>query len=148
MLSNDPKSLILVGIQFFVLLYLFLSGVVVPQNPVTLLIMSLGFFLIFWAFWHMRTTTFQITPQPGKGSTLITTGPYKYIRHPMYTGVILIALALLLNFFTFGRFAAFVILVVDLYIKVQFEEDLLKAHFAKQYHEYIQKTASLIPFVY
>ena len=41
-----------------------------------------------WALAHNRPGNFNIRPMPREGGRLVCTGPYRWIRHPMYTAVI------------------------------------------------------------
>jgi protein-S-isoprenylcysteine O-methyltransferase Ste14 len=147
-MSDDPKSIAFIVIEFICLLYLFISGQVIPNNALSSIFMVVGFFIAFWAIWDMRASTFKLTSAPHHKATLVTTGPYKILRHPMYAGVILVALSLLFNFFTLPRLIIFIILCVAFFYEVQHEEGLLKSHFKDQYNAYLKNTFRLIPFVY
>lgn len=147
-MSRNPKSLLLVFTQALMLIYLFLSGPVAPRNIIIGALELLGIILGLWALWTMRVSTFQITPDVAPGSVLVTNGPYSFIRHPMYTAVLIIALGLLLNEFTWLRFVASIILAIDLMIKTIYEEQLLLKHFNKEYEDYQKKTKRFIPFIY
>lgn len=78
---------------------------------------------------------------------LVTTGPYSYIRHPIYTGVLLAALATVLV-------AGFYWLLIALFMGVYFvysakqEEKYLLRTFPKAYPKYMHTTKMLIPFVF
>jgi protein-S-isoprenylcysteine O-methyltransferase Ste14 len=45
----------------------------------------------FWTLAANRPGNFNIRPTPRDGGTLVTSGPYQWIRHPMYTAVLLAA---------------------------------------------------------
>lgn len=72
-------------------------------------------------------------PTPKKGSELITTGLYKYIRHPIYTGIILIAFGFAIYTVSIFRFIIAVALLILFYFKSTYEEDLL----AERYADYL-----------
>lgn len=83
-----------------------------------------------------------------KDHKLITTGIYKYVRHPIYTGV---------SFMGFGTFVLnhsllsilFVVILVWFFIyKLKKEEVLLIKHFPNEYPAYMKRTKALIPFIY
>ena len=147
MVSRNPISLIIVATYLLALLYLFLSGLVIPESIFALVLYSLGILLGLWAVWTMRTTSWQITPDVANGAILIENGPYTYIRHPMYLSVILVALGLLINDYSTPRLIAFIIINGALFWKIQYEERLLHRHFST-YKDYSKKTTRLIPFIY
>lgn len=147
-MSRNPNSLLLVLVQGLMLIYLFLSGTVVPVNIVSGVFFVSGFILMFWAFWTLRNSTFQITPDLAPESVLITNGPYSFSRHPMYGGIMLIVLSLLLNSFDNLRAIAALILFIDLLVKCSIEDHQLEKRFGKDYKDYEAKTKKLIPFLY
>jgi protein-S-isoprenylcysteine O-methyltransferase Ste14 len=78
---------------------------------------------------------------------LITTGLYHYVRHPIYTGVLLMILATALSVGTLSAGIGFVIIVLGLWFKLRAEEELLTVHFPKEYLAYKDRTKALIPYV-
>ena len=147
-MSRNPTSLLLVLIQSLMLAFLFLNGPVIPTTLFIGLLEIGGIILMFWAIWTMRTTTFQITPDLAPESVLIINGPYSFIRHPMYTGLLLIVIALLFNAVDTLRVTAALVLLVAILIKAGIEENQLEKRFGKDYKEYEKKTKRFIPFVY
>jgi protein-S-isoprenylcysteine O-methyltransferase Ste14 len=95
----------------------------------------------------MRFGNFSIFPTPKQDVQLVTKGPYQLIRHPMYAAVLLFCFSLFLNRITLLSAAMFVILLIDLVIKLHFEEHLLQRQFPP-YAAYMKKTWRLIPFIY
>lgn len=83
-----------------------------------------------------------------KGHELITTGIYNYIRHPIYTGVLLMLLATLLVFPTPFEFFILLVLTAAFLYRIKREEDLMTKTFPKEYPAYKKKTKALIPFIY
>lgn len=82
-----------------------------------------------------------------KEHDLITSGVYKYMRHPIYTGVLLIFIGSALLIGTIGALIGFIILFVTLWLKLQQEEKLMTKHFPKEYNTYKKKVKALIPFI-
>jgi len=78
---------------------------------------------------------------------LITKGLYHYVRHPIYTGVLLMILATALSVGTLSAGIGFVIIVLGLWFKLRAEEELLTKHFRKEYSAYKDRTKALIPYV-
>jgi protein-S-isoprenylcysteine O-methyltransferase Ste14 len=79
---------------------------------------------------------------------LITTGVYKYIRHPIYTGVSFMGLGTFILYHSLLSLLFVLILVWFFMYKLKKEEVLLLKHFPKEYPGYIKKTKALIPFIY
>jgi protein-S-isoprenylcysteine O-methyltransferase Ste14 len=78
---------------------------------------------------------------------LVTTGPYEYIRHPIYTGILL---AMLGSALATGPFWAVVMLCAGIYFiySSMQEEKLMLKEFPDKYPGYKARTKMLIPFIY
>lgn len=78
---------------------------------------------------------------------LVQTGPYAIVRHPIYTGLLTMALATAVNY---GRVAAMVVfglLCLGIWAKSRQEEKLMAAHFPEAYRAYRRRVHALVPFV-
>jgi protein-S-isoprenylcysteine O-methyltransferase Ste14 len=86
-------------------------------------------------------------PYPKEQGTLIETGPYRLVRHPMYCGGIFMSFgwALLVHGWLTLGFAFIMLFFFD--IKSRREEQWLKAKFSG-YSEYQKRVRKLIPFIY
>lgn len=141
------KGYIFVFFQFLFLALIFLTGPIIPSNIFYLGMFVLGIIIDLLAIWNMRVSNLRVNPEVAEGSRLVTNGIYKYIRHPMYLGLILVSFALVLNDLTFLRIVLFDLLVINQIFKLTYEEKLLEKHF-EGYKEYRKKTKKIIPFVY
>jgi protein-S-isoprenylcysteine O-methyltransferase Ste14 len=141
------KSYTLVFIQFAMLLMFALTGPWFARGVLWLLLEGLGGLLGAWGVWTMRIDNFNIRPEVKATSRLVRNGPYRWIRHPMYSAVLLVTLGLLLDRFSLWRLLCWVILLVDLVIKLYYEERLLTAHF-DDYATYCRQTKRLLFLVY
>jgi protein-S-isoprenylcysteine O-methyltransferase Ste14 len=112
-----------------------------------MLIESVGIFLALLAIFTMKPGNFNITPRIRKNGVLVTSGPYRLIRHPMYIAQIIAVLPLVIDYFSWYRLGAILLLTVDLLVKIVYEEKKLRNHFPG-YVEYAQKTKKLIPGLY
>jgi protein-S-isoprenylcysteine O-methyltransferase Ste14 len=78
----------------------------------------------------------------------VTDGPYRYLRHPRYFGIIVFAKGIALVF----RSEVGLILVVALFLvllwRIRDEETLMREEFGPEWEAYAQKSWGLIPFVY
>lgn len=137
----------MVILQFTMLGILIFTGPVIPNNLWSLLMVVMGGLLGLWAIYTIRLGNLSILPYVKDGGIMVAKGPYRFIRHPMYTGLILIAWALVVNYYTPARLLFALILTTALVIKLHLEEVYLKRSF-QPYNEYTRKTKKLIPFVY
>ena len=83
-------------------------------------------------------------PIPAKQGELVTDGLYRFARHPIYTGVLAIGLAMTLSGGLFPHALFFIALVVLLNYKASFEEQLLRARY-EGYASYAEKTGRFLP---
>jgi protein-S-isoprenylcysteine O-methyltransferase Ste14 len=83
-----------------------------------------------------------------KGHELVTSGPYRFVRHPIYTGLLLMLLGTTLYLDTLSAMIGFIIVLITLRLKAGQEEALLAEHFLEEYPVYKQHTKSLIPFLW
>ena len=80
---------------------------------------------------------------------LITTGPYRYVRHPSYTGTFLIFLGYglcMLNIFSLA--AVFLPVAAAFLWRMHVEEQALREAFGERYLSYAARTRKLIPLIY
>jgi protein-S-isoprenylcysteine O-methyltransferase Ste14 len=143
------KPTVLVTIQFTCLGYLIFSkpSSVISMHIVLLLLMGSALVLAFSAFKQMKLKNFSVSPIPVSKAELITTGPYAIIRHPMYTAVLMYCTAMVIEHATWDRGIIYLILVINLAVKIQLEEKLLNAQFV-DYATYQKRTYKLIPYIY
>ncbi len=104
-----------------------------------------GFAVLQWAQ-NSLGKNWSDTPRMMKGQALITSGPYQFIRHPIYTAFILILGSMLFissNWLIGLTWAGMTVL--DIASRIGFEESLMVEYFGDQYREYIKKTGKLLP---
>lgn len=147
MQSKPLVSYTLVFLQFAALGILALTGPIIARTPLWLALELAGLALGLWALWSMRRSLPNITPDVRPNATLVRSGPYRWIRHPMYTMLLLAGGAVVLNAPSALRVAVWVLLVGVLLVKIRYEERLLSAHFT-DYAAYQQESKRLVPFVY
>lgn len=83
-----------------------------------------------------------------EGHKLVTYNIYKNIRHPSYTGSILLYLGLTLLLNSILGFTVMILSVMLVLIRIPFEEKMLINAFGQQYIDYMKRTKKLIPYVY
>lgn len=78
---------------------------------------------------------------------LIERGPYAIVRHPIYTGLLVMALGTAINYGQASGFVLFALLSVGAWLKSRQEEKLMTDHFPDAYPAYRHRVRALIPFV-
>ena len=142
-------SFALVFIELLMIFLILLTGPLVAQKTPLLLLEILGAGLGLWAVITMfRQSRYGLFVEIGPRVKLVTTGPYHFIHHPMYTSILLMVLALIWNYPTLTRIIFGLVLLADLIFKIKLEEKLLIKHFGEDYLNYQKKTNHLIPFIY
>ncbi len=133
--------------QLVSLMYIAVSGPVLSDNTAGLLVESAGLFLTILAIYVVKIRNVNITPTVKQNSELVTSGPYRIIRHPMYIAQLIVVLPLVIDYFSWDRLIASLVLLVTLLVKIEYEEKQLMAHFS-EYIDYKKKTFRLIPYIY
>jgi protein-S-isoprenylcysteine O-methyltransferase Ste14 len=144
--NQNTPSLLLVAVQLGAMAYLALGWRIVAGMPYLWLEVG-GTALMLWALATMRLRQLRVMPEVAPNARLITGGPYRFIRHPMYTGALILGLAWLLDHFTVDRLVVYLVLVVDLVVKLRYEERLLTQRFPA-YPDYCRHTKRLLPFLF
>jgi len=82
-----------------------------------------------------------------EGHELIERGPYRFVRHPIYTGILTMFFATALALGHLAGFAATLLMFASFWIKLRDEEKLMLQQFPGQYAAYRRRTRRIIPFV-
>ena len=143
----DFKSVILVIIQLICIVLILLTGSLVPRSFPLQVVFVLALSLGIWALWTINFKNFRLTPNFPKDTRLVAKGPYKLIRHPMYSCLLLATLMIVLDDLSIIRIAIWIILFIDLYIKLVYEEKLIIDR-NTDYLIYKRDTKRLIPFIH
>jgi serine phosphatase RsbU (regulator of sigma subunit)/protein-S-isoprenylcysteine O-methyltransferase Ste14 len=81
-----------------------------------------------------------------EGHKLIRTGPYEFVRHPIYTGMIIAAAGTAMTSSTGDAIIGFVLLTGACVFKSRREEALLSTEFSDEYRQYKQEVPALVPY--
>ncbi len=129
------------------LAYIALTGPLFAKTWHGLLIEFAGFALVIWAVKTMKRNA-NVTPVPKENGHLITSGPYKYIRHPMYIAQIIAVIPLIYENYTESRGIALAVLIITLLFKLHYEEKRLIMHFGQSYVDYQKTSKKLLPYIF
>ena len=86
-------------------------------------------------------------PEPRQGAMLVKTGIYKYLRHPMYSAVLLASLGMAMANPLWWRWLLWLVLVIVIVVKIKLEESYLLANHP-DYADYCSSTKRVVPLVW
>jgi len=114
-------------------------------SPWLLALYVLALALAIWARSAFPAGAFRAGPLPA-GAALIRRGPYRFVRHPMYSAALLLVWGGVFARLTWGTAALGVLVTGMAVARVVYEENMLRAAFT-DYGEYARSTRALIPFI-
>jgi len=144
--KDTLKAYTLVSVQMVCIGLIVATGRPVARSLPLLAAQIAGIALGIWAVVVMGRHNLNVSPLVRPDARLVTTGPYAWIRHPMYSAVLLTIWPLIIERYSVFRLAVGLILTADLLLKIRYEERLLKKQFP-EYEFYRKATKRLIPFV-
>ncbi len=108
---------------------------------------QVGFMLLaFWARHHLgQNWSGAITAKVDH--QLIRSGPYRLIRHPIYTAMLGMTLGTAVTSGEWHAFAGVVLLSIAYYRKIRLEEENMRAVFGPEYEAYCRSSKALIPWM-
>ena len=113
-----------------------------PAIPLWLM----GGWILLWSFWNFLKEGHG-TPAPmDPPKDLVAVGFYRYVRNPMYVGILLILIGHILwfGFWSLLVYSAFAFLITHLFVTL-YEEPTLKKKFGAAYEEYLERVPRWIP---
>jgi protein-S-isoprenylcysteine O-methyltransferase Ste14 len=79
---------------------------------------------------------------------LVTQGIYGHLRHPAYTGDLLVQLGVTLLFSSLAGFLLMLLLIPCFLYRIKIEEEMLGERFGERYRAYAKRSKRLLPYVY
>lgn len=110
------------------------------------MICGFGLFVTIWARrtlagnWSSDVTFKQ-------GHELVKAGPYHFVRHPIYSGILLMCIGSAVAVARLCGWLGVVLVGVGFWIKLKQEESLMLQHFPNEYPVYRKQVKALVPFV-
>ncbi len=149
--NDNRRGYFYVAIQFLLIALLFTA----PRQPepygplsgvlgiVGLAVIAVGVVILVTSFVRLGKSL-TANPVPKQDSVLVTTGLYAKVRHPIYFGLLVLALGVVLDAGWWPQVLIFCMLYLLLNIKAQFEETLLAQRYP-EYKAYALRTPRFIP---
>ena len=144
MTRPDLIGRLLVAAQFALLAWLIWPLTPQPWSLPALVLVGCAAGLGLWTLFHNRPGNFNIRPEPKVSGRLVTSGPYRYMRNPMYSALLLFAAAEVVAYADAWKIACWIALALVLVAKAMLEERGLRAACAA-YAEYAKRVRRFIP---
>jgi len=142
------KGYALVFSQFLLILIILLPLGTPAENVILAsVVVVFGVAVGVLALYENRPNNFNIRPDIKEDATLVRSGIYAHLRHPMYASVLIVMFGFVLLYPVKFVFVSYLLLVVTLLLKLFYEESLWKAE-DSEYEEYMQQTKRLIPYIF
>jgi protein-S-isoprenylcysteine O-methyltransferase Ste14 len=131
------------ALSFFRFSFQSLFSFMVPGTVLT----ALGLLGAIWARMVLgRNWSGYVTYK--EDQTLVTTGPYKYVRHPIYTSMILMFIGTSLYYGSLFISIVFAVFAISFILRMRKEEEIMIRLFGEKYTDYMKRTKRLIPLIY
>src|SRR4051794_27029317 len=142
------KTLSIIGYLAMIggLLGLLAMRAILSVSPLVISVQAAAVVLAVWARVTFRRRSFHVAANPTEGG-LVTSGPYHFIRHPIYTAICLFAGAGVTSHWSWGAGACGVLVIGSLVMRMFCEETLVAKRYP-EYRDYAANTWRMIPYVY
>lgn len=148
MRNKSTVSHILVSLQVSAIVIVAWPFVTQPAGRLQwLAISALGLIVGLYTLAHNKLGNFGIYPEPIPDACLVTTGPYRWIRHPMYASLLLFMLGIALYRHAWPNYLGLALLGIAVFGKMHREETHLHTRF-EDYSAYVKRTHRLFPGIY
>lgn len=146
--EKSTLSHLLVALQFSAIVIVAWPFFAQADNRLSWLAVSaVGVIVGLYTLAHNKLGNFGIYPEPIPDACLVTTGPYRKIRHPMYTSLLLFMLGIALYRHAWPNYAGMLLLTLAIFGKMHREEAHLHLKF-EDYSDYVKRTHRLLPGIY
>jgi len=139
----------------FAIMYIGIGVAVVPgrvpiwfrgQRVVGTIVVATGAALMVWALVYLQSWRFRA--KLDSGHQLATAGPFRFLRHPIYMALNLLALGSAIWVPTPLVWASVVLMVIGSDLRARAEEGVLTQAFGAPYREYCARTRRFVPGIY
>lgn|SRR6185503_9957419 len=141
----------MVGWIAYVLLVIPLAFLVATKRmfspaPAAIAPMVVGLAIVVWARIAFGWRSLHAGSDATKGG-LVTSGPYRFVRHPIYAGLMLVLIGVVIGHHDRITIAAVAIIVAGLGVRIAAEERSVRRMYP-EYESYARRTKRLVPFLF
>jgi len=142
------RNLSLAGLVLMIagIVGLFYEKALFTPFPVAIGVQAAAVALMLWARLTFGRRSFHAAADPTSGG-LVTTGPYHFIRHPIYTAACLICWAGVLANPSLKAIGCGVLVLIGAFLRMLSEEQLVVQRYP-EYAEYARRTKRMLPYVF
>jgi len=132
-------------ITILTILYLLISGNLLTPSPIIIAAQIAALALSVWARLSFSSDQFSIHAEPKDGQ-LLTRGPYRFIRHPMYTAALLLVWSGIGAYLSPTNLIIGLLLTILVGVRIFTEEEYLRTSYP-DYAAYATRTKRIIPLI-
>ena len=142
------KALSVVGYLAMIggLLGLIFSRKLLSPSPFVIAPQAAALLLMLWARFTFGRRSFHAVANPTEGA-LVTTGPYRFIRHPIYTAVCLFVLPAVVAHWSVVSVVCGTLVLAAALLRIFLEEKMLVARYP-EYRQYAARTPRMLPLIF
>jgi len=129
--------------------YPFNVGIIPHTKPILIAAAILCICGLAFCFWARAVLggNWSGTDTLKENHELIVRGPYRLVRHPIYTGLLIMVIATVMQQGHIAGMLGLILVFVSFWIKLDEEEELMRKQFPDQYATYQQQVRRIIPFI-
>ena len=146
-MTDKTKGNVLVIIQFALIAAIVLMAIDEVNEPWIyiggVLFIAPGLITIYFGIKQLGGSL-TVHPEPKSGANLVETGLYKFVRHPIYTGLLLATFGSVVQSMAVVKLFVWVVLFLVLNFKAAWEEKLLAKKYST-YTDYMKRTGRFVP---
>ena len=140
MVGSVAYALLAIPLAFLVVTKRFFSPM-----PVVIALQAAGVLVVVWARVTFGMRSFHVGPNATQGG-LVTTGPYRFVRHPIYAGVLIVLAGVLVGHHDVTTLIPVACVALALIVRIVAEERAVLRTYP-EYAGYAQRTKRIIPWV-
>ncbi|MGB7620833.1 MAG: isoprenylcysteine carboxylmethyltransferase family protein [Terriglobia bacterium] len=139
-------SVLGLGVMVLALAGLISTKALLSALPVVIAVQAGAVLLMIWARRTFGIRSFHASAGPTEGG-LVTTGPYAFIRHPIYTAASLFGWAGIVAHWSLLSISMGILLLAGAMVRMLCEERLIAERYP-EYRRYMARTRRMVPFLF